>query len=150
MQLTRAADYAVRVMIHLATLPAHERALLPALAQATGTPESFLSKILQALCHAGFIASRRGHTGGFEIMRPGRNASIRAVVEAIDGPIGLNVCVLSGAVCNRKIHCPAHPVWAKAQETMLEALNSATIAGLAAQAIPAPQPKAIASKSKPA
>ena len=40
MQLTRAADYAVRVMIHLATLPAYERALLPALAQATGAPRS--------------------------------------------------------------------------------------------------------------
>lgn len=150
MQLTRAADYAVRVMIHMATLPAHERALLPALAQATNAPESFLSKILQALCHAGFIASRRGQTGGFEILHPGRQASIRSVVEAIDGPIGLNVCLLSGAVCDRKIHCPAHPVWAKAQEAMLEALNSATIAELAAQTTTAPQPKVSAAKSKPA
>ena len=53
MQLTRAADYAVRVMIHLATLPAQERTLLPALATATGAPKSFLSKVLQALCRAG-------------------------------------------------------------------------------------------------
>ena len=150
MQLTRAADYAVRVMIHLATLPTHERALLPALARATGTPKSFLSKILQALCRAGFIASQRGKTGGFEILRPGRQASIRAVVEAIDGPISLNVCLLSGAVCNRKTHCPAHPVWVKAQEAMLEALNSATIAELAAQSDSAPQPKVSAAKSKPA
>ena len=36
MQLTRAADYAVRVMIHLATLTDNERAMLPALADATG------------------------------------------------------------------------------------------------------------------
>lgn len=150
MQLTRAADYAIRVMIHLATLPAHQRALLPELAQATETPESFLSKVLQALCRAGFIASRRGQAGGFEILRPGLHASIRTVVEAIDGPIGLNVCLLSGAACNRKIHCPAHPVWAKAQEAMLEALDSATIAELAAQAASAPQPKVSAGKSKPA
>jgi Rrf2 family protein len=149
MQSTRAADYAVRVMIHLATLPAHERALLPALAKATGAPESFLSKILQALCRAGFLASHRGQTGGFELLRPGRRASIRAVVEAIDGPIGLNVCLLSGAACNRKIHCPAHPVWARAQEAMLKVLNSATIAELAAQST-APRQKTSASKSKPA
>jgi Rrf2 family protein len=140
MQLTRAADYAVRVMIHLATLPAHERALLPALAQATGAPDSFLSKVLQALCRAGFIASRRGQSGGFEILPPGRQASIRAVIEAIEGSISLNICLLSGASCNRKLHCPAHPIWAKAQESMLEVLNAATVAELAAQAV-AQQPQ---------
>jgi len=73
MQLTRAADYGVRVMIHLATLPDKEHTRLPALAQATGSPESFLSKVLQALCRAGFIDSRRGYAGGFEILPPGRN-----------------------------------------------------------------------------
>src|ERR1035437_8621945 len=133
MQLTRAADYAVRVMIHLAALPAKERAMLPALARATGAPESFLSKVLQALCHAGFIASRRGQSGGFEILPPGREASIRAVIEAIDGPIRLNLCLVPGASCKRKPTCPAHPIWAKAQKAMLEVLNTATVAGLAVQ-----------------
>ena len=48
MQLTRGADYAVRVMVHLATLPERKRALLPTLAKATETPESFLSKVLKS------------------------------------------------------------------------------------------------------
>ena len=135
MQLTRAADYAVRVMIHLATLPAQERALLPALAKATGAPKSFLSKVLQALCRAGFIASRRGQAGGFEILAPGREASVRAVIEAIEGPISLNLCLSKGVSCNRKFHCPAHPVWEKAQEAMLDVLRSAKVAELADTAI---------------
>ena len=80
MQLTRAADYAVRVMIHLAALPAKERAMLPALARATGAPQSFLSKVLQALCRAGFIASRRGQAGGFEMLPAGRKATVRTVI----------------------------------------------------------------------
>jgi Rrf2 family protein len=134
MQLTRAADYAVRVMVHLATLPDHERVLLPALARATGAPQSFLSKVLQALCHAGFIASRRGQAGGFEILPAGRVASLRAVIEAIDGPIRLNVCMLSGASCNRKPYCPAHPVWVRAQKAMLEVLDESSVADMAAQA----------------
>jgi len=133
MQLTRAADYAVRVMIHLATLPAQERALLPALAAATGAPKSFLSKVLQALCRAGFIASRRGQAGGFEIMASGREASIRAVIESIDGPICLNLCLTTGVFCNRSSYCPAHPIWEKAQEAMLEVLNASTVADLAVQ-----------------
>lgn len=139
MQLTRAADYAVRVMIHLATLPAGERSLLPGLARATGTPESFLSKVLQALCRAKFIASWRGQAGGFEILPAGREATMRAVIEAIDGPIRLNVCVFSGASCGRKLHCGAHPVWVNAQDAMLAVLDSSSIAALAFQQA-GPQP----------
>jgi len=135
MQLTRAADYAVRVMIHLATLPEQERALLPSLAAATGAPKSFLSKVLQALCRAGFIASRRGQAGGFEILSSGRQASIRNVIESIDGPVCLNLCLATGVHCNRSSYCPAHPIWMKAQEAMLDVLKTATVGELAVAAV---------------
>ena len=134
LQLTRAADYGVRVMIHLATLPERQRALLPALAKATAAPSSFLSKVLQALCRAGFIDSRRGQSGGFEILPPGRDASIRAIVECIEGPVCLNLCLASTASCQRKPHCPAHTIWNKAQEAVLNVLNSTTVAELASEA----------------
>jgi len=133
MQLTRAADYAVRVMVHLATLPPHERALLPALARATGAPESFLSKVLQALARARFITSRRGQAGGFEILACGRQASMRDVIEVIDGPIHLNLCVVSPRSCPRSHWCPAHPVWERAQAAMLAVLSEATVSALATQ-----------------
>jgi Rrf2 family protein len=140
MQLTRAADYGIRVMIHMASLPAQQRALLPALAHATGAPGSFLSKVLQALCRAGFIASRRGQSGGFELLPAGRLASIRSVIEAIEGPICMNVCLISGASCKRKSFCPAHPIWARAQEAMLNVLDTATVAELALSAV-VPSPR---------
>jgi len=144
MQLTRAADYGVRVMIHLATLlPGHQRARLPDLARATSAPESFLSKVLQALCRAGFIVSQRGQSGGFEILPAGREASISAVIGAVDGPICLNLCVNHEANCKRKSFCPAHPVWARAQEAVMAVLNQASIAELALEAaLPAPTPSA--------
>ncbi len=131
MQLTRAADYGIRVMVHLATLAPGERTLLPALAQATGAPESFLSKILQVLSGARLIVSRRGHTGGFEILPRGRQASMRQVIEVIDGPIHLNACLMTDRACGRKKCCPAHPVWARAQKAMLDVLASAVMADLA-------------------
>ena len=133
MQLTRAADYAVRVMIQLATSPMQKRVLLPDLAAATEAPESFLSKVLQALSRAGLIDSKRGHTGGFYISNRGRRASMREVIEAIDGPITLNVCLVSGKSCRRKATCPAHPVWERAQTAMLEVLSQASIADIAAE-----------------
>jgi len=134
MQLTRAADYAVRVMVHLATLPPESRAFLPDLAEATGAPESFLSKVMQALARAGLIASRRGKLGGFAILPRGRDATMREVIEAIEGPIRLNVCLNGGKDCERKSWCPAHPVWARAQRAMIDVLMSVTVSALALRA----------------
>jgi Rrf2 family protein len=144
MQLTRGADYGVRVMIYLASLPAEERALLPALAQATDAPESFLSKILQALAHAQLITSRRGKSGGFAILPRGRQASMYEVIGAIDGPICLNVCLVSGKSCARKVWCPAHPVWDRAQRAMVEVLTSTMIAELASKASVSPAREVVA------
>jgi DNA-binding IscR family transcriptional regulator len=62
---------------------------------------------------------------------PGREASMRAVVEAIDGPMSLNVCLGNDQACPRRLRCPAHPVWVKAQEALLEVLNQAWITDLA-------------------
>ena len=131
MQLTRAADYGVRVMIQLVASPAEQRVLLPDLAAATEAPESFLSKVLQALARAGLIDSKRGHSGGFQISDRGRAASMRDVIEAIDGPVCLNVCLVSGRSCRRKATCPAHPVWERAQMAMLDVLSKAMITEMA-------------------
>jgi len=131
MQLTRAADYAIRVMVYLASLPDDSRVLLPSLAESTGAPASFLSKILQALVRAGLIVSRRGKAGGFTILACAREASMYDVVEAIDGPICLNLCLADGKSCERAETCPAHPIWGQAQRAMLDVLRRASIADLA-------------------
>ena len=135
MQLTRAADYGVRVMIQLALPESDGRVSLPGLAQATDAPESFLSKVLQELARAGFLSSHRGQCGGFSITPRGREVTIRQVIEAIDGPICLNVCLANGRPCLRTARCPAHPVWAQAQHAMLDVLNSVTVTAMAGQAL---------------
>ena len=136
MQLTRAADYGVRVMIQLASLSGSGRVSLPELARATGAPQSFLSKVLQSLARAGLITSQRGQTGGFHITPRGAAASMREVIEAIDGAIYLNVCLMGGRTCARKARCPAHPVWAEAQQAITRVLSGASIASLAASGRP--------------
>jgi Rrf2 family protein len=151
MQLTRAADYAVRVMVYLAAHASDGRFSLPALALATGTPESFLSKVLQTLAHARLINSRRGQAGGFEISELGRGASMRDVIESVDGPICLNLCLMSARTCRRQATCPAHPIWESAQHAMMEVLASASIAALAAKGQEAaPRHKVCAAESEPA
>jgi len=138
MQLTRAADYAVRTMIYLSTL--QEGTIVPKgrLAKSVEVPESFLSKILQTLARAGMIQARRGVDGGFSLLERGSNATLLEVVEIIDGPIALNVCLTEGSSCNRHPQCPAHLVWMEAQKAMLAVLSAATIATLASGAADGP------------
>ena len=49
---------------------------------------------------------------------------MREVIEAVDGAICLNVCLIPGRSCSRKAHCPAHPVWIEAQQAMMEVLSA--------------------------
>jgi Rrf2 family protein len=149
MQLTRAADYAVRVMIHLAGLPPGTRVSRDDLAQAAECPEQFLSKVLQGLTRAGLIVSHRGNTGGFELPGHRRAATMLDVVEAIEGPLHLNVCLASDQACTRQTWCPAHNVWAETQAAMTRALKSATISELAVRAAAAhPVPGPVADNLK--
>ncbi|MEO8593680.1 MAG: Rrf2 family transcriptional regulator [Candidatus Solibacter sp.] len=131
MQLTRAADYAVRVMIHLAGLPPGTRVSRADLSTAAECPEQFLCKVLQNLTRAGLVVSHRGNTGGFELEDLCRNASILQIVEAVEGPIRLNICLTSDHGCTRQSWCPAHCVWKEAQEAMISVLRETNISHLA-------------------
>jgi Rrf2 family protein len=133
MQLTRAADYAARIMIHLATLPHGSRPNRAALAESCEIPEHFVGKILQVLSRAGWIASQRGFGGGFTLAVPAERVSLLDIVEVIEGPTVLNVCLQSGMSCNRKGWCPAHCVWQDAQQAMTDVLRRATVGALAKQ-----------------
>jgi Rrf2 family protein len=134
MQLTRAADYAVRVMIHMAGLPPGTRASRSELAEAVECPEQFLSKVLQSLTRGGLVASHRGNTGGFELPDTHRAATLLEVVEALEGRIRLNVCLISEHSCPRQSWCPAHDVWADAQASLVAVLRKTTISELAERA----------------
>ena len=131
MQITRAADYAVRVMIHLACTPHGHRNPLHELSAATGVQESFLSKILQRLVHQGMLLSQRGSGGGFVLNRAPDQIALLDVVEAIEGPTQLNHCVGDSGVCDRKSWCGASSVWERAQSSLIQVLDGVSIAQLA-------------------
>ena len=130
MQINRATDYAVRVMIHLATLPPGSKAQLISLEHATGVRGSFLSKVMQRLVHAGFVASHRGNGGGFCLRVDSDKTSLLEIIEAIEGPTHLNLCLASGESCDRKSWCGVHPVWEHAQATLRDVLASVSIGQL--------------------
>jgi DNA-binding IscR family transcriptional regulator len=55
------------------------------------------------------------------------------VVEAIEGPLQLNVCLAQDDQCGRRWWCAAHLVWKEAQAAMAEVLKRSTMDQLAKQ-----------------
>jgi Rrf2 family protein len=135
MQITRAADYALRVMIYLAGMPPRARASRAELAEGAGCPRQFLSKILQRLTRAGLIISHRGNTGGFELPEAQRRASVLQVMEAIEGPIHLNLCLDPAQSCDRKDSCAFQSVCARAQDALGDVFRQATLEEMARSTI---------------
>jgi DNA-binding IscR family transcriptional regulator len=74
---------------------------------------------------------------------------MREVIEAIDGPISLNVCLNGGKDCERKSWCPAHPVWARAQRAMIDVLMSVTVSAMALKILPSQQTDGTQSMNNP-
>jgi Rrf2 family protein len=131
MRLTRAADYAIRVMIHLATFAPGDRVKRTEIVAASRCPEKLLSKVLQSLTRACLVTSYRGKSGGYELASAGRHASILEIVEALDGPIHLNACTGPEPDCPLQPTCPAHHVWIEAQSALVGVLERAKIENLA-------------------
>jgi Rrf2 family iron-sulfur cluster assembly transcriptional regulator len=117
-------------MMHLAARPAGEVSSLRDVGREQNVPESFLAKIFQSLVHAGLVVSQRGARGGFALARPADQITVAQVVQAIDGPVSLNGCVLWPETCERSRSCTMHQVWLQAQERMMSVLDGVTLAAL--------------------
>jgi Rrf2 family iron-sulfur cluster assembly transcriptional regulator len=121
----------VRAMAYLARFPEGHVASLHDIGQAQDIPESFLAKILQSLVRSGLAVSQRGAHGGFALARPAADITMRNVIEAADGPIALNLCVLWPEECSRSGDCEIHRAWLRAQAQLMDVLDSVTLTALA-------------------
>ena len=105
LQLTHGSDYAIRAMMYLAARPAGELFSLREVSREQNIPQSFLAKIFQHLVHAGLVVSKQGACGGFALALPGSQITVAEVMQAIDGPLALNRCVLWPETCERSERC---------------------------------------------
>jgi len=148
MQVSRKIDYALRAVIHLANEEAGDRACSVAeIASRERIPRQFLEKIVQELIHKGLVRSRRGPHGGYVLARPAEQLTFRDVIEAVEGPITLNVCVGEHADCSLLGTCGMERVWREGQRRVMELFEKTTIANVR-RPIPAIVNAATASASK--
>lgn len=135
MQLTRSGEYGLRGVLFLARQPREKFVLVSEISKYQRIPEPFLAKIFQRLSKAGLLRSSRGSKGGFSLGKPAGSITMREVIETIDGPIALNRCLRREGECDEEGLCPIYEVWSKAQNQLLEILDSTTVEDLARQMI---------------
>jgi Rrf2 family iron-sulfur cluster assembly transcriptional regulator len=132
MEITRQADYAIRSMVYLAELPLNDgRVSTATISEAQGVPLPFLTKVISRLATAGLVTTSRGMGGGVLLARPPAEITLLQVVEAVDGPILLNHCLLRSGTCEREPYCAAHDVWDEVQTHFVQELNAVTMEELA-------------------
>ncbi len=135
--ITRKGDYAIRAMICLARQPAGKIALVREVSAEVDVPPALLAKVFQNFSKIGLVQSFRGKGGGFQLGRDAKNISLLEVIEAVDGPVSINRCIVARGICGRESFCSAHPVWRKIQQRIRNDLQRVSLRQLAKQEISA-------------
>ena len=124
MQLSRKADYALRAVKHLSSLPKGKLGSINSIAEAESIPREFLAKILKDLTRAGVLVSFQGVTGGYRLAKQPKEVTFLSVIEAIDGPIHLNLCTEQGTcTCDQFNKCDMKEFWSVQEDQFKKALS---------------------------
>lgn len=130
MQVSRRVDYALRAAIYLGRQEPDRAASVAEISSTEAIPKKFLEKIIQDLIHAGLVRSRRGAHGGYLLTRDPSEISFKNVMEAVEGPIALNVCVGDPHVCSVSTTCGMQHIWAEGQRRLIDYFASTKLADL--------------------
>ncbi len=133
LRISRKIDYGLRAMIYLASIPATSIVPFREIAHRMMVPEDFLAKILKTLVDGGLVRSSRGPHGGYALARPASEVSFLQVIEAVEGPIAINVCLDGEDPCAKSSFCTMADVWRRGQERMLEVYREALLSDLVLQ-----------------
>src|SRR5947208_589515 len=89
MKLTRASSYAIHAVAFMAAQKSDRPVASHNIAQARGIPERFLLKVLKPLVSARVLTSIKGPHGGYRLAKPAHEISMLEILEAVEGPIGV-------------------------------------------------------------
>ena len=136
LRISRKIDYGLRAMIYLASIPQESVVPFREIARQMDVPEDFLAKILKTLVDQGLVRSTRGPHGGYALARIPADISFLDVIEAVEGPVALNVCLDGEDACGHTSACTMVDIWRQGQERMLDVYRQAKLAELAFKATP--------------
>lgn len=137
--ISQRARYAFKAIVALARAKPGEGLQIRQLCEQENLPRKFLEQILLTLKAAGYITSRRGRDGGYELLRPADLISIGAMLRSIDGPIAPLPCLSRTAYrrcddCDVEATCELRLGFAEAYSGYLATLENTTLAQVMQQA----------------
>ena len=130
-KLSRTGEYGVRLLTYLAAFPIG--IIIPAkeIAKAMEIPLKFLQQIISRFVKMGHLTGHPGLGGGVSLPESSVNLTLLEVIEAAEGPIFLNRCLMGSMECTFTATCAVHQIWLTAQAGFLTTLSSKTILELA-------------------
>ncbi len=130
MQIPRRVDYGLRAAIYLSIQDPDRSCPIAEIARHQGVPRKFLEKIVRDLIHSGLVRSKRGPYGGYSLARSPREISFQDVIEALEGPIAVNVCMDQHMNCDYLPRCTMLGVWNEVQRKVTDIFTHTTLADL--------------------
>lgn len=127
MRLAAYTDYGLRVLMRLAGAPG-EAVSTGRIAAEFAISQHHLAKVVGDLARGGFISSRRGRSGGLQLMRSAHTITVGEVVRYLERRFATVECFrVDGGECVLKPHCLLRPQLAAAREAFIAALDRTTI-----------------------
>lgn len=100
------------------------------IAKRQGLTRKYLHALLTSLRKAGLVESVRGAKGGYMLSRPPHLIRVSDVVEALEGPLALVVCLEDESACSRRKDCSTRAVWKNVNDAIASVLSGTTLADL--------------------
>jgi Rrf2 family protein len=100
------------------------------IAEGTGVPKNYLSKVLHQLARQGVLVSERGPKGGFRLARDPAEITLAAVIEPVEPSLSEQHCLLGRPICSDRDPCLAHSGWKALSDELRRFLDETTLAEL--------------------
>jgi len=99
-------------------------------------PRPYLEQLVVSLREAGLVHSTRGAHGGYQLSREPDEIRMGEVLRALEGPLAPMVCASEdpthAGICDRTGFCNVNHLWLTVRNAISTALDSITLADLAA------------------
>jgi Rrf2 family protein len=133
MRVSTRGEYGMRAMVALAHHYGNGPLSIADIARESSVPPAYLEQLIAPLRRAGIVESKRGARGGYILGRPPEEIRVGDVFRVMEGPIAPMECVsedISEQTCPLIGGCETRPIWLKLRDSMVDALDSQTLADL--------------------
>jgi len=128
LKLSKKTDYALMAIQYMASQGTNRVVNTKEIAEEYKIPVELLAKVLQKLGKKGLISSQNGPKGGYALAKPPDAISVLAIIQAIEGQIGITECYHNDdSHCVQMVRCNIRNPIRNIQNSIYGLLDSMSI-----------------------